>query len=257
MLYLGPFTHLCRILQDGYELWWRFFSCFLTVAAGIRSLNILSVYPDSKTTWRSLLRAGNPDVLRIFHNISLGRVLNPFFINIFLIFSDKVYITRLENWSICISDGLSAYLKRHTSPDPLLLSCRLLFCKMRLLVFLILVSNYYFSDMQIDQFSKRVIYTLSENIKKIFIKNGFKTLPRLILWNMRKTSGFPARSNDRHVVLLSGYTDKMFKLLMPAPTVRKQLKKRHHSSYPSWSILQRCVNGPRYNILHNKIISKI
>ena len=114
-----------------------------------------------------------------------------------------------------------------------------------------------FSDMQIDQFSKRVIYTLSENIKKIFIKNGFKTLPRLILWNMRKTSGFPARSNDRHVVLLSGYTDKMFKLLMPAPTVRKQLKKRHHSSYPSWSILQRCVNGPRYNILHNKIISKI
>jgi hypothetical protein len=114
-----------------------------------------------------------------------------------------------------------------------------------------------FSDMQIDQFSKRVIYTLSENIKKIFIKNGFKTLPRLILWNMRKTSGFPARSNDRRVVLLSGYTDKMFKLLMPAATVRKQLKKRHHSSYPSWSILQRCVNGPRYNILHNKIISKI
>ncbi len=114
-----------------------------------------------------------------------------------------------------------------------------------------------FSDMQIDQFSKRVIYTLSENIKKIFIKNGFKTLPRLILWNMCKTSGFPARSNDRRVVLLSGYTDKMFKLLMPAATVRKQLKKRHHSSYPSWSILQRCVNGPRYNILHNKIISKI
>ena len=113
------------------------------------------------------------------------------------------------------------------------------------------------SDMQIDQFSKRVIHTLSENIKKIFIKNGFKTLPRLILWNMRKTAGFPARSNDRHVVLLSGYTDKMFKLLMHTPTVKNQQKKRHHRSYPSWSILQRCVNGVRYNILHNKIISKI
>ena len=114
-----------------------------------------------------------------------------------------------------------------------------------------------FSDMQIDQFCNRVIYTLSENIKKIFIKNGFKGLPRIILWNMRKTSGFPARSNDDNVVLLSGYTHKMFTLLRPVLRIGEKEKKRGCITHPSWRILQRCVNRTRYNILHNKIISKI
>ena len=114
-----------------------------------------------------------------------------------------------------------------------------------------------FSDMQIDQFSNRVIYTLSENIKKMFIKHGFKVLPRIILWNMRKTSGFPARSNDDKVVLLSGYTHQMFTLLKPVLRKGKKERKRGRITYPSWRILQKCVNRARYNIVHNKIISKI
>ena len=113
------------------------------------------------------------------------------------------------------------------------------------------------SDMQIDQFSKYAINTLSENIKKIFIKNEFKKLPRIILWNMRKTTGFPSCMYDHNIVLLSGYTSKMFKLLMPPTIVVKQHKKRQNISHPSWKIIQRCVNRKRYNILYNKIISKI
>ena len=111
--------------------------------------------------------------------------------------------------------------------------------------------------MQIDQFSKYVMYTLSDNIKKIFIKNGFKKLPRIILWNMRKTSGFPSRIYDPNIVLLSGYTHKMFKLLMPPSIIGKQHNKRKKLAHPSWKIIQRCVNRNRYNVLYNKIISKI
>jgi len=113
------------------------------------------------------------------------------------------------------------------------------------------------SDMQIDQFSKYVMYTLSDNIKKIFIKNGFKKLPRIILWNMRKTSGFPSRIYDPNIVLLSGYTHKMFKHLMPPSIIGKQHNKRKKLAQPSWKIIQRCVNRNRYNVLYNKIISKI
>jgi len=113
------------------------------------------------------------------------------------------------------------------------------------------------SDMQIDQFSKYIMFTLPDNIKKIFIKNGFKTLPRIILWNMRKTSGTPARIYDRNIVLLSGYTDKIFRSLMPYTSVRESRKDRQKISYISWNIIERCVNRKRYNILYNKIISKI
>ena len=113
------------------------------------------------------------------------------------------------------------------------------------------------SDMQIDQFSKYTMYTLPDNIKKIFVKNGFKTLPRIILWNMRKTSGFPARMEDYDTILLSGNTDKMFKLLIPPSRTHSHQKKRGYQSQRSWRILQRCVNRRRYIILYNKIISKI
>ena len=113
------------------------------------------------------------------------------------------------------------------------------------------------SDMQIDQFSKYITFTLPDNIKKIFIKNGFKTLPRIILWNMRKTAGTPARIYDRNIVLLSGYTDKIFRSLMPCKRVRKLRKDSQNISYISWNIIERCVNRKRYNILYNKIISKI
>ena len=75
---------------------------------------------------------------------------------------------------------------------------------------------------------------------------------------MRKTEGVPIRMHDNNIVLLSGYTDNMFKLLVSRPIVRKRDKKNVHFSVPpSWEIIQRCVNRKRYNILYNKIISKI
>ena len=109
------------------------------------------------------------------------------------------------------------------------------------------------SDMQIDQFSKHTMYTLSENIKKMFIKNGFKTVPRIILWNVRKTSGFPARMDDDDTILLSGSTGKMFILLNPPPRATTRQKRRGYKYQRSWRILQRCINRRRYSILSNKI----
>ena len=109
------------------------------------------------------------------------------------------------------------------------------------------------SDMQIDQFSKHTLYTLSENIKKMFIKNGFKSVPRIILWNMRKTSGFPARMDDGDTILLSGSTSKMFILLKPPPRVAICQKRWGFKCQPSWRILRKCINRRRYSILSNKI----
>jgi hypothetical protein len=112
-----------------------------------------------------------------------------------------------------------------------------------------------FSDMQIDTFFKYSNDTLYNNIKKIFVKNGFKTSPKLIFWNMRKTSGFPVPIYTSDTILLSGGVDKMFKLLelsSSSPTIGSRI-----NEHKSWKIIQKYLNSRRYRILYNKIISKI
>jgi len=114
-----------------------------------------------------------------------------------------------------------------------------------------------FSDMQMDQFSKYNPYCLYDNIKNLFLKSGFKKIPKILFWNVRKTSGFPMWMYEKNAIMLSGSNTKLFNRLSskaPAPRVLTTPPPRTLS--PSYNIMLKCLDTPRYRILANKIISK-
>ena len=108
-----------------------------------------------------------------------------------------------------------------------------------------------FSDMQIDEFSKKNPICLYENIKKLFLQHGFKDIPKILFWNVRKTSGFPVRVKQKNICLASGGCSKILNRL-GAPRTEKI-----NHRYPHNNIMLKCLNNKRYNVLGNKIISKI
>jgi hypothetical protein len=112
-----------------------------------------------------------------------------------------------------------------------------------------------FSDMQHDEFSKYNPFSLHENIKKIFLKSSIVQLPKILFWNVRKTTGFPAMTHRKDIFLLSGSNAKMLNILTPyEKTINKVENKKYSNPY---SAILKFLNNKRYNILNNKIISKI
>ena len=108
-----------------------------------------------------------------------------------------------------------------------------------------------FSDMQMDEFTKKNPICLHENIKKLFLQYGFKGIPKIVFWNMRKTSGFPVRVKQKNIYLASGGCSKILNQLVPLRTAQGI------PQYPHNNIMLRCLKNKRYNVLGNKIISKI
>ena len=113
-----------------------------------------------------------------------------------------------------------------------------------------------FSDMQMDQFSKYNPYCLYDNIKNLFLKSGFKKIPRILFWNVRKTSGFPMWMYEKNAIMLSGSNTKLFNRLSSKAPATRVLTTTPSTSSPSYNIMLKCLNSPRYLILANKIISK-
>ena len=107
------------------------------------------------------------------------------------------------------------------------------------------------SDMQIDCAGKPS-ETMFENIKKNFHEAGMLkwnvpyTMPHIVFWNLRKTSGFPTVSNEKNVTCISGYSPVLINKLMELGI--DELK--HMSSF---DIMLNSLNCERYSIVKNKI----
>jgi hypothetical protein len=80
-----------------------------------------------------------------------------------------------------------------------------------------------FSDMQINSVSSimedlSAKATLYENITEMFAKMGERLYgepvksPHIILWNLRKTTGFPCLSTDKNVSMMSGFSPALLNL---------------------------------------------
>ena len=102
-----------------------------------------------------------------------------------------------------------------------------------------------FSDMQIDQADKNS-GTMHSIIEKIFYDAGlrskhatpFKT-PRIIYWNLRSTSGFPALSFINNISMLSGFS----------PAIMNSLCEKGVDGLNDctpWEILKQQLNNKRY-----------
>ena len=77
------------------------------------------------------------------------------------------------------------------------------------------------SDMQIDNSTDGVFNSkhLYENIKKMFQETGLNhngipyNPPNILFWNLRKTSGFPTKTTENNVTMLSGFNPTLLNIL--------------------------------------------
>lgn len=108
-----------------------------------------------------------------------------------------------------------------------------------------------FSDMQFDNQSINILDTMEGSIHRKFINAGMQTkwqqpyeTPRILFWNLKNTTGFPAISVSNNITFLSGYSSTLLNVLC------SQGKFIRHTD-----ILQNLLNVNRYNIV-NEILCK-
>ena len=110
-----------------------------------------------------------------------------------------------------------------------------------------------FSDMQINQVSQTMYNlsrkeTLYNNINQMFAKMGERLYgepvksPHIILWNLRKTTGFPCLSTDKNVSMMSGFSPALLNVFFekgvdglreytPFNTLMESLKNKRYDGY--------------------------
>jgi hypothetical protein len=61
------------------------------------------------------------------------------------------------------------------------------------------------SDMQINA-TEGNTDTLYQRIKALYMAAGFEIPPHIVFWNLRKTTGFPTKSDMKNVTMISGFS---------------------------------------------------
>ena len=122
-----------------------------------------------------------------------------------------------------------------------------------------------FSDMQMCDVSPELRNiekknTLFENIRQMFAKMGERLYgdsetplkpPHIVLWNLRKTTGFPCLSTDENVSMMSGFSPALLNVFCQKGI--DGLK-----NYTPWSTLTETLNNSRYAVFEDvfkKVVS--
>ena len=122
-----------------------------------------------------------------------------------------------------------------------------------------------FSDMQMCDVSPELRNiekknTLFENIRQMFAKMGERLYgdsetplkpPHIVLWNLRKTTGFPCLSTDENVSMMSGFSPALLNVFC-----RKGIDGL--KNYTPWSTLTETLNNSRYAVFEDvfkKVVS--
>jgi hypothetical protein len=123
-----------------------------------------------------------------------------------------------------------------------------------------------FSDMQMCDVSPELRNiekknTLFENIRQMFAKMGERLYgdsetplkpPHIVLWNLRKTTGFPCLSTDENVSMMSGFSPALLNVFC-----RKGIDGL--KNYTPWSTLTETLNNSRYAVFEDvfkKVVSQ-
>jgi hypothetical protein len=115
-----------------------------------------------------------------------------------------------------------------------------------------------FSDMQmceaspeLQNFEKKK--TLFENIRQMFIKMGERLYgisdtplkpPHIVLWNLRKTTGFPCLSTDENVSMMSGFSPALLNVFC-----QKGLDGL--KNYTPWKTMHETLKNDRYVVFED------
>jgi hypothetical protein len=115
-----------------------------------------------------------------------------------------------------------------------------------------------FSDMQMCDVSPELQNinkknTLFENIKEMFAKMGERMYgkmdsplkpPHIVLWNLRKTTGFPSLSTDENVSMMSGFSPALLNVFC-------QKGINGIKQYTPWNTLNETLKNTRYDVFEN------
>jgi hypothetical protein len=110
-----------------------------------------------------------------------------------------------------------------------------------------------FSDMQIDYCGTGNLNTLYDDVSIKFQEAGLKSkfgvvypVPHILMWNLRKTNGFPVLSTQKNVTMMSGYSSTLLNTLSDKGV--NGLKE-----FTPARMLQDILNNKRYDILDNDL----
>jgi len=111
-----------------------------------------------------------------------------------------------------------------------------------------------FSDMQIDYIGNKGL-DMFETIVKEYARVGMELygvpfkVPKVLFWNLRSTSGFPALSTHKNAMMMSGFSPALLNLFC-----EKGLEA--FETCTPWSMLVQSLENPRYKIMEDKIDEK-
>lgn len=95
--------------------------------------------------------------------------------------------------------------------------------------------------------------TLFENIRQMFVKMGERLYgaseapikpPHIVLWNLRKTTGFPCLSTDENVSMMSGFSPALLNVFC-----QKGLDGL--KNYTPWNTLNETLKNDRYAVFED------
>ena len=106
-----------------------------------------------------------------------------------------------------------------------------------------------FSDMQIDEAYTDNRKVLQDKLKQMFELAGLESkyrlpypVPHILYWNLRKTSGFPAKTTEPNVTMFSGYNSSLLNVF--SEKGMEELVK-----ITPWDMLKTTLNNSRYECM--------
>ena len=112
------------------------------------------------------------------------------------------------------------------------------------------------SDMQMDQGDSCNKQTLYESMKQKYAAAGLAvhgvpySLPHMVFWNLRQTSGFPTCSSTPNASMMSGFSPSLLNLFCEQGITTLQ-------SMTPWSMLMKSLENERYQPLEDYINSAL
>ena len=114
-----------------------------------------------------------------------------------------------------------------------------------------------FSDMQIDAASQENMNTMYESIVQMYAAAGLRSTyrvpynpPHILMWNLRKTNGFPCLSSQKNVTMMSGYSPVLMNVFY-------EKGMEGLSEYTPYKMISELLNHGRYVPLDNKIFYEL
>jgi len=105
----------------------------------------------------------------------------------------------------------------------------------------VILSNW---ELDIKKENKETVY---ENIQSMFKQIG--CMPRILMWNLKSTTGFPSVSLFQNVTMISGYNPRLLHLFCQENTFSS-----YALQFTPWNFFVKSLKNKRYEILEKELL---